>query len=303
MRLLLPRLRFRPAIEVALIPCRSRSTSRVVQFPPTPPQSPAFIRLPPIPQLSESKLPRVRGHLPVPRQIFPVAEGDRKIKPQYIRAVSPLPSCRRKPRNESQEWRFKLADIRRNNLRHGLRALWHRRAESDELRKMQVSRNIERNKRAAAAPEREDDRLTRTTVLDKLMDTKVHLDPDRFVRAERRREEVLARESAKRESRLHALTELYINASNFIITEKELDDEVEHLFRDDYFQVQGHHENRLGMMENCWGLYGKPPGIASMLREEAGRSARMADQYASEYERSVQRHKRITEDLTGGKML
>ncbi|RDA89573.1 hypothetical protein CP533_4133 [Ophiocordyceps camponoti-saundersi (nom. inval.)] len=213
-----------------------------------------------------------------------------------------MPRHRRTARNESQQWRFELADTRRQNLESGLRALWVRRAESDRLRKARVSEKISQHKRAAAAPEREDERLTRTTILDKLMDTRVYTDIDRFSRAARSREGFLNRDSAKRECRLYALTELYINASNFIITDKELEDEVEYLFRDDYFQVQGHHENRLGMMENSWGLFGKPPSIANMLREDAGRSARMADQYASEYERSVYRHKRITEDLTGGKM-
>ncbi|RCI11911.1 hypothetical protein L249_4195 [Ophiocordyceps polyrhachis-furcata BCC 54312] len=286
-----------------MVKCRGLSTSRPVQFPVMPPESPAYIRLPATPQLNEPRLPRVRGHLPIPREIFPAVEGDRKIKPQYIRDVSPMPAHRCEARNESQRWKLGLADRRRRNLEHGLRALWARRTESDRLRKLQVSSTMEQHKRAAAAPEREDDRLTRTTILEQLMDTKVHPDPDRLSRVARSREELLARESAKRECRLYALTELYINASNFIITEKELDDEVEYLFREDYFQVQGHHENRLGMMENVWGLFGKPPSIANMLREDAGRSAKMADQHASEYERSVHRHKRITEDLTGGKML
>jgi len=139
-------------------------------------------------------------------------------------------------------------------------------------------------------------------VLDAIKDTKVHIDPDRFSRADRSRTKVLARESAKREARRDALMELYISASDFIVHESELKAEIDKVFSEDFFKTQSHAVGRPGMAENTWGVYGKPPSIADMLESTTGTSSKLVDYYESEYDRSVKRHKRISEELTGGKM-
>ncbi|PHH81111.1 hypothetical protein CDD80_2096 [Ophiocordyceps camponoti-rufipedis] len=280
---------------------REKVTQRVRTIV-VPPQSPFYVRLPNTPQVDESRPPRVRGHLPIPRDIFPRAERDRKIKPQYIQKVAPQATNRREARSASQQWKEQMADSRRKNLKESLGALWDRRARSDKVRKVQVKRKLEANERAAAAPERDDDRYTRTTVNQALLDTKTHPDEDRVTRAANSRMKLLARESAKREARRHALTELYISASNFIINVKELEEEIERLFCDEYFKKTISEANRHGMQENVWGVYGKPPSISDMLSETSGYVAGVKDYNAVEYGRSVERHKRITEDLTGGRM-
>lgn len=267
-----------------------------------PPESPFYIRLPSPPQSDETRPPRVRGHLPVPREIFPRLEGDRKVRPDYIQRTAPKPTKRREPSTEAQRWKAEMAGNRRANLEGGLQALWARRARSDKIRNTRVSRKFEENNKAAAAPEREDDRLTRSTVLDAILDTKVYPDPERFSRAERSRVNVMARESARREARRDALMELYISASNFIVQESELKAEIDRIFADDYFKKQSQTTNSYGATENTWGVYGKPPSVASMLETTAGTSTKLMDYYESEYDRSVKRHKKIAEDLTGGKM-
>ncbi|PFH55389.1 hypothetical protein XA68_18434 [Ophiocordyceps unilateralis] len=291
-----------PATKIPLGLSRGLSASLPLWSLVIPPESPAYIRLPSTPQSDETRPPRVRGHLPVPRELFPRAEGDRKLQPQYIRSVVPKPANRPVACNATQQWKYVLADRRRENLGDSLGALWNRRAKSAELRNAHVNRKLQEHQRAAAAPEREDDRLTRTTILEKLLDTKVYADANRFLRAARSRTQVLAMESAKREARRHALTELYIIASNFIINEKQLDEEVDDLFREDHFTLKSRDTNRLGLAENIWGLHGKPPSIANMLRETGRPSTKLADYHEAEYARTVERHKRITEDLTGGRM-
>ncbi|KAM5342825.1 hypothetical protein ACJ41O_013791 [Fusarium nematophilum] len=281
---------------------RTFSTSTVALQNHVPPESPSYIRLPTPPQSDEKKLPRVRGHLPVPREVFPRLEGDRKMQPAYLKQTVPEPHHPQPPKNETQEWKQKMANSRRENLEIGLKQLWARRNRRDEVRNARVSRKFKEHNDAVKAAEREDDRLTRSTVLESVLDTKTYPDPERFVRADRSRSKVQAIEGAKREARRDALMELYINASNFIVTEQELKAEIENVFAEDFFKKQGQAVGRYGSAENTWDIWGKPTSIANMLETTTGTSTKIMDFYESEYDRSVKRQKRIAEEFTGGKM-
>ncbi|KAM0559531.1 hypothetical protein ACHAPJ_004561 [Fusarium lateritium] len=280
---------------------RAFSTSAVTHQQ-VPPESPSYIRLPTPPQSDEKKLPRVRGHLPVPREIFPRIEGDRKIRADYIKQTVPKASNVRPPKNENQEWKRKMANSRRKNLEVGLKELWARRNRRDAIQNERVSRKFNEHHQAVKAPEREDDRLTRSTVLESVLDTTTYPDPDRFSRADRSRSKVKAMEGSKREARRDALMELYINASNFIVTENELKAEIDHIFAEDFFQKQGYDVGRYGAAQNTWDVWGKPTSITNMLETTTGTSTKVMDFYESEYDRSVKRQKRIAEEFTGGKM-
>ncbi|KAH7153032.1 hypothetical protein EDB81DRAFT_441879 [Dactylonectria macrodidyma] len=269
-----------------------------------PPESPAYIRLPTPPQSEEKKLPRVRGHLPVPREVFPREEGERKVQPSYMEETAP----RRKLENygdlksPADLWKRKMADNRRHNLGVGLKELWNRRRQLDSRRNARVSKKFEEHNAAASAPEREDDRLTRSTVLESIMDTTVYPDPKRFSKCERSKSRVLAIEASKREARRDALMELYINASSFILNEAELKAEIDTVFAEDYFKKQGQAMGRYGHAENTWDIWGKPPTVGDMLETSTGASTKIMNLYESEYDRSVKRQKRIAEEFTGGKM-
>jgi hypothetical protein len=267
-----------------------------------PPESPSYIRLPTPPQSEEKKLPRVRGHLPVPREIFSREEGNRKVKPGYIQQTAPLPANRQAPQNETQRWKQTMASKRRKNLHVGLEALWKRRNRRDEVRNARVGKKFAEHNAAAAAPEREDDRLTRSTVLDAIMDTTVYPDPSRFEKAEESKLRVAAKERAKLEARRDSLMELYINASDFIVNENGLKEAIETEFADDFFKKQGQSMGRYGSAENTWDIWGKPASIQNMLEVTSGTSTKVIDYYESEYDRSVKRQKSIAEEFTGGKM-
>lgn len=266
-----------------------------------PPQSPAYIRLPTPPQYAEKARQRVRGFLPVPREVFPHHDGDRKTQREYLDKTAPEPAQRPKILSKEQRWRDRMARSRRQNLRQGLNSLWSRKSETDRLLNARDKARSESHRNAAEAPEREDDRLTRGTVLESLMDTKVHLDPGRFARADRSRSRVLASDNAKREARRDALMELYISASNFITSESELKKEIETVFSADYFKKQGRAAIRWSAA-NAWGIYGKPPSVPGLLDSNKGSSTKLVDVLESEYDRSVKRQKRIAEEFTGGKM-
>lgn len=292
----------RHAVKQILSASRCFSASLPAHSNRVPPESPSYIRLPTPPQSDEAKPPRVRGHLPVPREVFPRAERDRKIQAEYMQKTAPQPATIHESVTEEQKWKSTMAESRRTNLEESLHALWSRRSSIDNNRNTRVRRKFDEHNRAAAAPERDDDRLTRGTVLDSILDTRVYPDPERFARADRSRTKILAAEKSKREGRRDALMELYISASNFIVHETELKAEIEKVFADDYFHKQSQASNHRGVTENMWGIYGKPPSIANMMESSTGASTKVMDYNESEYDRSVKRQKRIAEDLTGGKM-
>ncbi|KHN97690.1 uncharacterized protein MAM_04705 [Metarhizium album ARSEF 1941] len=280
------------------------STSIPAQTNRVPPESPSYTRLPTPPQSDETKPPRVRGHLPVPREIFPYGEGDRKIQPEYVNKTAPRST---KPSSESpsevQEWKTALAESRRTNLKEGLDTLWLRRREMDRSRNERVSRRFHKHNKAGAAPERYDDKLTRPTVLTAIMDTKVYPDPNRFSCADRSRTKVIAKEKQKLEGRRDALMELYTSASNFIVHENELKAKIDEVFAEDYFRKRSEDGHRHSTTGNVWGSYGKPPSIANMMDSAIGMSTRIMEADQTESDRSAKRQKRIAEDLTGGKMI
>lgn len=201
-----------------------------------------------------------------------------------------------------QRWKTKVADARRQNLETGLNELWARRRKSDEIRNRRVRGKFAEYNAARVAPEREDDRLTRSTIHDAMLDTQVYPDVDRFDRAKKSRENVQRINDSKREARQDALVELYMNASNFIVTEQELKNEIETIFAEDYFSKMGETMARYGQAQNAWGIYGPPTSIANMLETTSGTSTRVVDIHDTEYDRSVKRQKRIAEEFTGGKM-
>ena len=281
---------------------RKFSTSLPVLASGVPPESPSYIRLPNPPQSDETKPPRVRGHLPVPREVFPRSERDRKLRPEYIHRTAPRSMKPYKATTDAQKWKTAMAESRRANLKEGLDALWARRLDIDGSRKNRVGRKFQVHNQAGAARERDDDRLTRPTVLGSMMDTKVYADPDRFARADKSRTKITALENTKRESRRDALMELYISAENFIVHETELKAKIDEIFAEDYFRNKGKDDHLYGATENTWGVYGKPPSIANMMETSMGRSTKVMNFDQSEHDRSAMRQKKISEDLTGGTM-
>lgn len=265
-----------------------------------PPDSPFYIRLPTPPQVNEKKRERVRGFLPVPREVFPRGHGERKLDPEYLNKTAPKPQ-RPQTGTGQRKWKAELADSRRKGLEDGLKELWKRHSREETARNARSRANFFGNHQRRVAPEREDDRLTRGTTLESLLDTKVYPDPDRFSKADRGRDKVLAADKAKRDARRDALMELYISASNFITNETELRQEIDTIFHPDYFKNNSTALAHFGA-DNAWGTYSQPPSVASMLEDAARTSSKLVDAGTSEYDRSAFRQKRIAEEFTGGKM-
>lgn len=266
-----------------------------------PPQSPRFITLPEPPQSSEIKLGPIKGHLPVPRDIFPKRDGDRKIQPEYIANATKLSKAELAglpPKTEHEERRRRMAAARRKALEEGLRGLYERKQLREKRWAARSKRNYERNLAAAMAPERLDEVLTRSTVLEATaLGGHLEEDPHRFARAKKAAKKHAAIMAKKAEARRDALAQLYVAAQNFIVDEKELEQRVEELFKPDTFRYGGS-----GNCESIWDTQKAPVSISELRADTFGTSANIIDAKKSNSVKTAARQKIVAEELTGGKL-
>lgn len=272
-----------------------------------PPESPGWIQVPvpPQSQSSEKKLPVVKGTLPVPRDPFPRKEADRKVRPEYIQRTAAKPSNEASQRpaepGSRLEHRRRMAESRRENLETALKGLYRRKQKRVNAASAASKERLREHQQAATAPERWDDLVTRSSVLSSLKtSTTVELDPARYERAAQSKAATAAIARQKSEAKQDALMEMYINASDFIVTEEELNAELEKLFSDDFWKGQG--KSAVHDSESAWDIWGQPPTVQSMLDEMLRKQQRAIDFQQSEKDRTATRQQTIAEELTGGKM-
>ncbi|KAJ5757993.1 uncharacterized protein N7511_006687 [Penicillium nucicola] len=262
------------------------------------PESPQFIDVPKIVQPGNPVRPHVKGTLPVPREIFPARRTD-KSKKAYIDAATPVPKSERtvSPTSsdpEKQEWKFHMAELRRQNLREGLTSLYQRKQKADH---QMISRSLESQRRRdqiLQQPMREDERLTRSSVIQEMQPRKQGIIPDphraeRLALSKARLEAKQAQKQTERQEHLHSL---YMNARTFITTEEQLAAEIDRVFPEGE-NVAWRNDHQPG--ENIWNL-GNPPTVSSLAGKtrKAGETAR--------WDLVQERVKQLGEEITGGKI-
>ncbi|KAI1400220.1 hypothetical protein F4819DRAFT_462019 [Hypoxylon fuscum] len=273
-----------------------------------PPESPLFINVPNPPQdqsiEARRELKPIKGHLPVPRQVFKQKDGHLKPRDDWLARSAPPPSSERSqnpPRSDVQSWKRKMAASRRDNMREGVRALYARKQLFDKKRLEKQSTLLAENRAAATAPEREDDRLTRASINSGTFQTSVLPDPERFSRATDSLAQTTALQSQKSEVRRDAIQELYMKARTFIVSEAELEAEVERVFAPDYWRKMGASAGGYEM-HNIWDADGRPQTVADMLDDLSRTSSTAVKNLESEKTRTAKRQKEVAEELTGGKL-
>jgi len=276
-----------------------QSTTRI------PPESPKYISVPEPPQATLIRRPPIRGHLPVPREIFPRKGGDRKVSPDYVARATPLSLAEQSgapPKTELEAWRRKMAHSRRTALSAGLEGLYDRKSTSDALRARKAKAKGEAHRRAAAAPERDDDVLTRSSVLASVSaQLSVDRDPARFDVARTSRKRTARLQAARSQARKGALAELYIAAKDFIVDEAELARRVNELFDENYFATKG-----VSDALSIWDTDGPPIKTSAMVDQQAyGRDSPLNmgyEMYTPDSTRTARKQKILAEELTGGKL-
>ncbi|KAI4131210.1 MAG: hypothetical protein LQ347_003070 [Umbilicaria vellea] len=290
-------LRRQAAIQ-ALTRSFASSTSRQA----IPPESPKFIEVPRLLQRQAPAKSRIKGILPVPREIFPPGSRD-KTSAEYLAVVTPDPTAEKDLSQKDAStveyvtWKARQAASRRQNLREGLLELRHRKRRSDRQLAARSAYRRAEHERLIRQPEREDERLTNPTVTQALRPSKTEIlaDPDHEARLAEKRARVIERDAVKVEERRHALHSLYMNARGFITTEIQLVAEVDRVFNDiDQWtsaEAQGH---------SVWNL-GAPETVQQKLSKVNGTGKNALEYYRGYAEITTRREARIAEELTGGK--
>ncbi|WEW59502.1 hypothetical protein PRK78_004976 [Emydomyces testavorans] len=261
------------------------------------PESPNYID---VPRTIQPYLPwkqRVKGVLPVPRELFPPRRPDKPTK-SYRDAATPEPSSKEprvKPDHfmfKQLEWKRKMAEVRKRNLRQGLIELYKRKKDTQWKILKRSRARLAQQRQVLNQPPREDERLTAASTVQDMLLKKMPIlpDPNAEERLARSRANVAMKQQLKSEERIDAIHTLYMNARYFITTEEQLNAEIERVF-----PVGENPEwaNDRVKGENIWNL-GPPPTVGSLVHRK--------DDTSSKWRLVQDRTKKIAEALTGGKI-
>ncbi|KAL8807550.1 MAG: hypothetical protein Q9223_004295, partial [Gallowayella weberi] len=252
--------------------------------------------------------PHVKGILPIPRRIFPQVgnTAEEKTSPAYLAATAPDPSERTlnapKPEDPSTrrfvEWKSKISEHRRRNLRESLMELRERKTKTDNRLGARTAAKQRERARLLSAPTPAHEKFTVASVLQSSLPSRNGLqDPDREARIERKKANFAAHVERRKAERQNALHTLYMNARDFIVTEERLKEAVEKAF--DPHSKQFDNDHRRGL--NIWNL-GYPVTVKKLLeRANKGETGRTVERMSGFGGVMDERMKRIGEELTGGK--
>lgn len=269
-----------------------------------PPESPRFIPLPDLPQSDETKKPLVKGRLPVPREIFTKrAHKAHKLSPTYVQHTAPKSQAEQAglpPKSEKDAWKRMMADSRRQALGSGIGNLWRRKVARENRARTKADAHGARNLAAARAPERLDEVFTRGTITQATLNTAVVRDPNYAAQQRESAEKTAAIQRMKSQGRKDGIQRLYVEASNFILTEEELAARVDQVFSETYFKQVGIGRGNFTGAENVWEAYGKPVTVRAMFAELNGTSQQVLKHYGSQAKKTTERQKVVAGELTGG---
>ncbi|KAI1940594.1 hypothetical protein LOZ66_002190 [Ophidiomyces ophidiicola] len=284
--------------------CRACNASRVnvrlfssSQSSMVGPESPNYVDIPRIIQPILPRKEKLKGVLPTPRELFPPRRPD-KPTVSYLSDATPEPSTdkpkveKHHPLYEQLEWKRRMAEVRRKNLREGLIELYRRKqkaklytvneSQEKEARRAQISRQPARNDEVLTSMSNvQDIGRKRRTVLP---------DPNAEQRLAKSKANVAMKQRSKSEDRIDSIHTLYMNARSFIVTEEQLNAEIERVFPEGE-NPEWTNDRTAG--DSVWNL-GPPPTVNELLHRK--------DEENSRWVLLQERTKTIAETLTGGKI-
>ena len=266
-----------------------------------PPEHPSFIHIAKPTQTQHIPQKSMKGVLPVPRKIFKKSDDMDKTSSEYLAYTTPEPFPRTKEPPPTAEGRdilaYKAANatLRRKNLREGLRSLKHRKDRTEARYRKIGSERTALHNAAVSAPERDDEYLSRATVMAHMLDPNVWR-TQKEIDLPERKARYAARVAAKEDEKRNALHTLYMNAGEFIVTEEHMEKKVKEVFDEDKFYKKN---PDMGI----WDKSQVPEGVSDLLAMERGNYGSATEQATNQAtELTAERLKRIAEEFTGGKM-
>ncbi|KIA75467.1 hypothetical protein HK57_00051 [Aspergillus ustus] len=280
--------------RTAAVQLRGFSTSSALRVGP---ESPNFIEIPQPIQPYQPAKRSVKGVLPVPRELFTRRRADKGTE-EYVRAATPLPMNSKdidpkEPHAEYRQWKKEMAEMRRTNLRQGLKALHKRKKQTDWIIEQQSREKQQRRARVLKQGEPEDVLLTRPSVIREMLPqhNPVLPDPDRQQRLALSKGRLEQRSQQKELARRDSLHTLYMNARDFIVNEQQLAAAIDKAFPDGINEAWRNDQTN---GENIWNL-GFPMNVSDAL-------TRGTRTDADRWDKVQERVKKLGEEITGGKL-
>ncbi|KAF2691758.1 hypothetical protein K458DRAFT_425654 [Lentithecium fluviatile CBS 122367] len=285
-----------------------RGLNAIRAFSSTPPslalgpQSPNYIEVPKPVQPSFPPKPDVKGHLPVPRDVFKTRSKLPKEDDKFVARATKDPAQVKVPGPYSQDadyrlYKQRLAQARKEALRDGVKELHGRKTTTEAADLARIQLHSAERRRLAMAPPRTVDVLTQTSIQkgirDFLTDSLPRTPREAIVKARRKGyRNRLAKQDAVREQRLH---HLYTNAREFIVNEEQLDEAIEKAFGTEANPVRWDNHGAISPTASGMSPWDgpMPEGVGDKLQSlKGGEGVGLAKE----------RVRKLVEALTGGKM-
>jgi hypothetical protein len=277
--------------------CQRRllSSSRALQA--VGPESPRWIDVPKVVQPPTTPRVRVKGILPVPRQVIN-PRREHKGSNEYIMAATREPESRRQDFRDDESgrrlaWKQRMSDSRRQSLRDGLAELMESYTTNRAITKEKKQKGDRRTRAARTAPEAKYERLTRPNYpvsIQKALERK----PSEPA-VPRRPENVEAHVARMKNLRMGHIHNLYLHAKDFILDEKDLEQELEKQFGRDNAPATW------GGAVNVWAV-GKPQGTRELMTNVQESTSLPTLSAADTTDKRKERMMRISAELLGGRL-
>lgn len=195
-------------------------------------------------------------------------------------------------------YKQRLAEKRREALKEGVKQLHERKVTSEAQYMARIQASGAHRRALAMAPRRDVDILTETSVAEGIRDFLADSLPPRPDMSKARSKAYQRRMAKVQETRASRLHDLYTNAREFIVDEKQLEEAIDKAFGTDESPVGWDPKGKMGPRhEGNEGLspwHGPlPEGVGDMLQKlKGGEGVGLAKE----------RVKKLAEELTGGKM-
>lgn len=267
------------------------------------PQSPNYIEVPQPAQPTFPLAADVKGHLPIPRDIFNTRSPLPKQSDAFLRRSTKHPKDRKAPGPFSRDadlrlYKQRLADTRKEALKDGVKELHARKLAADAAHLDRIQKSGELRTALATAPRRPVDVLTETSVSKGVRDFLADALPPANKNIDARRRAYDRRQAAQQATRDARLHDLYTNARTFIVSEDQLDTAIEDAFGTEESPIGW--DTRGNMGPRAKGHDGlspwagpMPEGVGDMMNKlRGGEGVGLAKE----------RVRKLAESLTGGKM-
>ncbi|KAL6712368.1 hypothetical protein ACN47E_000245 [Coniothyrium glycines] len=291
-----------PANGAAAVGC-ARSLSSTTAALALGPQSPNYIHVPKPLQPTFAIKPTVKGHLPIPRDIFKTRNDHPKESDVFLNRSTRAPKNLKAPGPYSRDaeyrlYKQRLAEQRRENLKQGVKELHERKITTDAeyLSKIQAIGAFRRE--VAMAPRREVDILTETSIPKGVRDFLTGDLPPRADKLPLRRAATKNRLRKIQDVRASRLHDLYTNARTFIVDEQQLDTAIEEAFGTEESPIGWDQRGNMGPRDE--GKEGLSPWHGPMPEGVRERLAKLKGGEGVGLARD--RVRKLAEELTGGKM-